>query len=120
MRSLLRNKIKVYYANYLGKVEATDDDGNYTGEYISSYTDPKMLKINTSAASGDISTQLFTPTLNYDRVLLTDDTSLDVDENTVFWIEADPYTEPFNYVVKKKAKSLNVLGIAVSEVKVNA
>lgn len=120
MRSLERNKVDVYYANYTGKVDAVDEDGNFTGETISSYTDPKLLRINTSPASGEVTTQLFTPLTDYDRVLLTDDTSLDVDENTVFWIEADPVTEPFNYIVKKKAKSLNSLGIAVKEVKVNA
>ena len=120
MRSLERNKTLVFYANYVGKADIVDANGDYTGETTSTYTNPIPLKINTSPASGDMNTQLFTPLTDYDRVLLTDDTKLDVDENTVFWIESDPNTEPYNYIVKKKAKSLNVLAIAVKEVEVNA
>lgn len=118
MRCLERNKTTVYYANLLGVEDAIDDDGNYTGETETVYEDPKPLKINVSVPNGQVSTQLFTMLNDYDRVLVTDETELDIDNNTVFWIGVE-CTEPYNYVVKGIHESLNVLSLAVKEVKVN-
>ena len=40
MRTLNRNKICIYYANYVGKVPIKDEYGNLTGEYKISYDRP--------------------------------------------------------------------------------
>lgn len=118
MKALEKNKQKIYYANYVSTAPITDSSGNLTGETSNVYTAPKLLRINTSPASGDVTTQLFSPITDYDRTLVTDDTELDIDEHSVVWIGVEP-TAPYNYIVKKIAKSLNVLAIAVKEVTVH-
>ena len=49
MRTLNRNKIRIYYANYVGKTPIKDEYGNLTGEYKISYDRPFALMANVSA-----------------------------------------------------------------------
>ena len=119
MRELERNKRTVYYARFDKNEPILDDDGNDTGEERPSYFAPVKLRINVSPAVGESATRPFGEIVDYDRTLVTCDTSLDVDEQTVFWIDETDTTKPFDYVVKKVAKSLNSLLVAVKKVEVS-
>lgn len=119
MRSLERNKQEVYYATYSGKQEITDDDGNLTGEYGLVYNDPVLLRINVSAARGESATRLFGELEDYDKVLISTDTELPITKTTVFWIDNTDTEKPHDYVVRKVAKGLNSIQIAVRKVDVS-
>lgn len=116
MRTMLINERTFYYALYLGK-ELVEKDGYYTGEREVTYTDPVAAKANISAARGEAYVDQFGANVDYDKIIVTCE-DLPIDEYSVLWIDADP-TGPYDYVVRKVAKSLNVLSIAASKVKVS-
>lgn len=120
MRALERNKQIIYYALYEGKEPVLDEYGNETGEYEILYSSPTVLRINVSAARGESSTRPFGDTENYDKVLMTDDLSVPITETSILWIDSLDTQKPHDYIVKKVAKSLNSVSIAVSKVSVSA
>ena len=120
MRTLERNKQTIYYALYEGKEPLTDEYGNPTGEYEVLYSEPVLLKINVSAARGEYSTRQFGETENYDKALVTDDINIPITETSLLWIDDTDTSKPHDYIVKKVAKSLNSVAIAVSKVSVSA
>ncbi len=121
MRCLNRNKSKFHYALYLKREPVTtfDEYGNeiQTGEYRVLYGDPIAVEGNISPATGATATELFGGSEGYDKVLMLDNPNLPIDEYSVLWIDSKP-TEPFDYLVKKVARSLNSVALAVSKVKV--
>jgi len=126
MRTLERNKQSFYYAVYLGEKEIIDDYGRHTAEYTTSYSAWKPFKANISPAKGESEAELFGTDVQYDRVFVTDDINCPIDENTVLAIDIAPNVREtadvlpiFDYVVTKKAKSLNVISYAVAKVKTN-
>ena len=120
LRTLERNKQVIYYALFDGKEPVIDEYDNQTGEYEILYTPPALLKINVSAARGEYSTRQFGDTENYDKVLMTDDLNVPITETSILWIDTLDTTKPHDYIVKKVAKSLNSVSIAVSKVSVSA
>jgi hypothetical protein len=72
MRTLVRNKIRIYYANYLGKTPVLDEYGNLTGEYGIVYDNPVAIMANVSAARGWATTHQFGADEAYDRVIVLD------------------------------------------------
>lgn len=127
MRTLHRNKIRIYYANYQSKRHLKDEYGNLTGEYEISYTNPIGVYANVSAARGESTTRQFGDDVSYDRIIVLDDPTFPVKETSIFWIDTLPEiadggtTEtPHDYIVKQIAVSLNSVSIAVSKVSVRA
>jgi hypothetical protein len=118
MRALERNKVRFYYSLYGGKTPVKDEDGNETGEYEVSYSEPIEMRANISAARGEISTRQFGDSINYDKVISISDLSCPIDEHTVLWVDETDITKPHDYLVVKVAKSLNNLSIAISKVNV--
>lgn len=117
MRCLERNKTEFYYALYNGKQPVTDDDGYETGEYTISYSEPIKCKGNISQSTGRANTEQFGIDVSYDKVLVMDDVNTPIAEDSILWIDAAP-TGKHNYIVKKIAKSLNSVSIALSRVDV--
>ncbi len=125
MRCMERNKTKFYYAPYLDKMELEDEYGNRTGQYELMYGKPTKAKGNISAAQGEIQSRQFGDSVTYDKVIVLDDPSTPIDEYSILWIDSMPdlssdgSTEtPHDYIVKKVARSLNSVSIAVSKVNV--
>ena len=125
MRTLVRNKIRIYYANYRDKIPVKDEYGNLTGEYEVLYSNPVAINANVSAARGESSTRQFGEDTSYDRIIIMDDPKFPVAETSIFWIDSPPEinsdgtTEtPHDYIVKQVAPSLNSVSIAVSKVNV--
>jgi hypothetical protein len=119
VRELERNKRTVYYALFDKNEPILDENGDDTGEERPAYFAPVELRINVSPALGESATRQFGEILDYDRTLVTCDVGLSIDEKTVFWIDETDTTKPFDYTVKKVAKSLNSLQIAVKKVEVS-
>lgn len=119
MRTLKRNKRPVAYAFYDGVEEIIDDDGNYTGEYKVKYTTPVKTLMNVSGGRGQADIAMFGFTNNYARTLVTEDLETPFNEETVFWIEADPDTEPYDYRVSRVARTINQVVIALAGLNVD-
>ena len=116
MRTLKRNKRPVAYAFYAGVQEKMDDWGNYTGEYEVFYTDPVKTLMNVSGGRGQADIALFGLTDTFARTATTEDLDTNFNTETVFWVETDPDTEPFDYRVVAISRTINQVVLALAEV----
>ena len=139
MRTLIRNKRKLYYCLYHEDTPITDAAGNESGESVVTYYSPVCMVANVSQATGQSNTEQFGNLENYDKVIVTDDMSCPIDENSVLFIDKLPefktvvtgYTSGQNpteitvtvpipdYTVRRVAKSINSISIAVRKVTVS-
>lgn len=117
MRCLDRNKQTFYYSLYVGKTEMVDEYGNKTGEYDIEYSKPIECKANISPAKGDTESRQFGNDVKYDKVIVIDKPNIEIDEQTILWIDQLP-NKPYDYVVRGIARSLNSVSLAVEKVKV--
>ena len=126
MRCMVRNKSKFYYASYIGETEIKDEYGNSTGESEISYSNPKESFGNISAAQGEMQSRQFGESESYDKVIVLDDKNTSIDEHSILWVDTLPHLNedgttdtPYNYTVKRIARSLNGVTIAIKKVDVN-
>ena len=134
MRTMLRNKSKFYYALYRERIPKTEDYGNATGEYDVIHENPVEFSANISAAKGETTTRQFGESESYDKVIVMDNDAPPIDEYTVLWVDTIPQVDedgaltineenevitPHDYIVKKVARSLNSVSIAISKVNVS-
>lgn len=125
MKIMERNKQTFWYLLYDHKAPATDGEGNETGEEIIVYKSAVALRANVSPASGSSQVEQFGNLAGYDKVIVTDDMSCPIDENTVLFVDKEPeYREAdgkplYDYIVKRVAKSLNTIAYAVTKVSVS-
>jgi hypothetical protein len=124
MKTMERNKVPFWYLLYDKKVPVTDDDGNETGDYRVIYKEAVQRKENISSATGSAQVEQFGNFISYDKVIVTDDLSCPIDENSVLFIDKEPEYDPdgnplYDYIVKRVAKSLNSISYAVSKVNVS-
>lgn len=146
MKTLKRNQRPFYYCLYADKVNVIDEYGNESGEKIVTYGEPILMYANISQATGQSNTEQFGSLENYDKVIVTDDLNCPIDENSVLFIDKEPeFTEgvtidyresdtvlgedtvdpvtisipAYDYIVRRVAKSLNSVSIAIKKVKVS-
>ena len=131
MRCLTRNRVPFYYALYEGRTELKDEYGNATGQYEVHYSTPRKVFGNISAARGETVRRQFGESENYDKVLLIGDVRTPIDEYSVLWVDRHPILTddgnlalnadgtpiaPNDYAVKKVARGLTCVSIAISKV----
>ena len=124
MKCLERNKTEIYYALYERDESRTDEYGNASGERRVIYSESVKIKANVSPATGVSQVEQFGRDMKYDKVIVLDDVNCPIDENTVFFIDKEPSYDSdgnplFDYIVKKIARSINSVSIAVSKVDVS-
>lgn len=124
MKILERNKTALWYQLFDRKDVVEDEYGNETGGSKPVYKTAVKLRANISSATGSAQIEQFGNFAGYDKVIATDDMSCPIDENSVLFIDKLPeYSEDgtplYDYVVKRVAKSLNVIAYAVSKVDVS-
>jgi len=100
-----------------------DEWGNETGEYTVAYLDPVQCKANISPARGEAQVAQFGDLDSYDKVIVTADMTCPIDENSILYIgiepvETDGVWSAHNYTVRRVAKSLNQIAIAIRKVDV--
>ena len=125
MRCLVRNKTKFYYALYIDKTEIKDEYGNGSGEYDVSHGNPVVALGNISSAMGETQVRQFGESERYDKVIVLDNPETQIDEYSILWVDTLPHLNadgttdtPHDYIVKKVARSLNGVAIAISKVNV--
>lgn len=116
MRTLKRNKRPVAYSFYNGITELSDEEGNFTGEYAVSYTLPVKTLMNVSGGRGQADIALFGLTDTFSRTATTEDLDTKFTTQTVFWIETNPDSDPFDYRVVAVARTINQVVLALAEV----
>ena len=125
MRCMVRNQSKFYYAEYIGKNELKDEYGNLTGEYEIIYGNPIKALGNLSSARGEMQSRQFGESESYDKVIVLDNLNTTINEYSILWVDTLPHLNqdgttdtPHDYIVKKVARSLNSVSIAISKVQV--
>lgn len=123
MRCLRRNKVKFAYALFDRTETHYDEYGNETSEPDVTHCHPVFAKANISPAKNADIIQLFGTDVNYDKVLVIEKTP--IDENAVLWVDTLPEIKedgttdtPHDYIVRKVARSLNSVSIAIAKVDV--
>lgn len=146
MRSLNRNKRSFWFCLFEEKIPIVDEYGDETTEHIVRYGTPTKMSANISPASGYAQTEQFGNLDNYDKVIVTDWMDCPIDENSVLFIDKDveyadavtvdyipretvlgddesvPVTVEvpvYDYTVRRVARSLNSVSIAVRKVDVS-
>jgi len=124
MRACQRNKQPFYYALYEGKSEIVND-GLKTGEWETVYSEPIFMGGNISAAKGETETRMFGEDIDYDKVIFLPDAKTPINEYSVLWIDRFPALfagttpTPFDYVVKRVARSLTSTLIAIKKINIS-
>lgn len=125
MRCMVRNQSKFYYALYIKSAEMIDEYGNHTGEYEVSHSNPIKALGNVSSARGEMQNRQFGESESYDKVIVLDNPNTPINEYSILWVDTLPHLNddgttatPHDYVVKKVARSLNNVSIAISKVAV--
>lgn len=133
MRCMTRNKSEFHYALYSNNTEITDEYGNATGQYQVNYGKPVSALGNISAARGEIQSRQFGESEAYDKVIVLEDIHTPIDEHSILWVDTEPLLTadgtlasnddgtaktPHDYVVTRKAVSLNSVSLAIRKVTV--
>lgn len=125
MRTLKRNKQKMYYANQDREVPVyeyfEDEDGNMypldTGETKIVYGEPIPFEGNIAMSGGEVEAQEFGLNLSdYQAVLVLGKNTLPITETSLIWFETEPQTDvdgntdefSADYKIVKISPSLNV------------
>lgn len=126
MKCLNRNRQLFFCAEYESKTPVKDEYGNQTGEYELHYGLPKPYYGNISAAKGEMAARQFGEAESYDRIIVMDGRDTQIDEYSRLWVderpvlmEGDTVFPPHDYEVKKVARSLNSISIAIRKVDVS-
>ena len=119
MIALKRNKVKFYYAPF---IERQRNDKGYG--FISIYGETVAEFGNISPAIGNTSVEQFGNNVDYDKVIVLENPDTPIDENSILFLEIEPQKNTdgdyiYDYVVKKVARSINSVSIAVSKVNVS-
>ena len=135
MRCLLRNKSKMYYRYFQDKTPLKDEYGNSTGEYKNNYGPLIEFYAYVTPDKGTVDVRRFGDQLSYDRVIVLDNESPEINEYSKLWVDTMPTFDEYGHVVvnddlevsvppdyrvKKVAKSLNSTLVAISKVNVSA
>ena len=125
MKTLLRDRKKVYYALPTGKQKQTDAYGNYTGETVNTYADPVCYdRLSAPKPGGLVETQAFGLSDAYLTAFVTHDMSCPIGTETRLWVDRRPYDTqgnltPHTHVVKRVWTTLHAIRIEAEEVSVS-
>lgn len=123
MRIMERNKQSFWYLLFDHTELIVDEYGNEAGT-LSVYAEAEGMRANVSAATGASQVEQFGNLAGYDKVIVTDDMTCPIDENSVLFLDKEPECSEdgrplYDYMVKRVAKSLNSISIAVMKVSVS-
>lgn len=103
-----------------------DEYGNTSGEYEVIYSNPVKCKGNISSAQGEVQNRQFGDSESYDKVIALSNVDVPIDEHSILWVDTLPSLDsngatetPYDYIVKKVARSLNSVSVAINKVDVN-
>lgn len=109
MRNRQRGLRPIYYSLYLDEGKPNyDEDGYEIGEPSPSYSDPVEIYVNYGPQKKRAEAELFGILEEYDLTFSVCDTECPIDEQSRIWVDRDPETEPYNYIVKRKGTTKNV------------
>ena len=116
MLNLMRNLFPVNYKMYLGETEIIDDYGNKTGSFTPTYSDLRTVYLSVSPNKGSAESEMFGTLEDYDRTMTTADTSCEIDEDSILWLDGADTQKAHNYIVKRRSTWKNSVSFAIKKV----
>lgn len=120
MRTLKKNKQKLYYSLYLGNVKEVDENGDYTGGSVISYDTPVEFSANIMPKSTDTSIDDFGKEVDYNYLLVTDLEKLPLTTQSLIFLTEPTGTikkEDADFTIEATPKSLNYSKYALKSVR---
>ena len=132
-RTGFRNKQVFWYALYDSTAVGYDEYGNQDTTYAE-YGNPVRAEANISPAQGSVIAQQFGDDDRYDKVIVTGDRVIPIDEYAVLWVEREPELDengalkvnadgeivtPWDYIVRKVGRGLTFGSTVIAISKVN-
>lgn len=119
MRGLMRLKRAISYKNFVSTSYVTDSQGRKTGRTAVEYSAVKVMYGSVSAITGQAVVEMFGVNEAYDRLVVVDDTSIDISESSILWLEKEyAEGESHDYVVRKIIRNRNYMTIGCKRVDV--
>ena len=116
MRTLKRNKVKVWYRLLTGEVEIERISGVRTGEFQKTYGEPSYIMANVAPTTGNATIEPFGIDENYTHIMAVEGTDCPIDETTILWMGD---SDPEYFMVVRVMKSLNHIRYAIRHADVN-
>lgn len=137
MRSLKKNRQKLWYSTYADQITIYERDEN--GEIVydeidgelypriiaekAGYNNPVSFYANISAAKGSSDSEVFGVSLDYTKTISTTDMTLPISETSLIWFETEPIIDTdgtvdessADYAVVAVARSLNNVVYAIKK-----
>lgn len=108
MRTLNKNKQKLWAVNIISVTEAVDENGNLTGEMVETYAEPVPIFITLYPSNGNIVRQIFGQDASYDMIAVSETVEL-LPSTLLFRSQpVNNYATTYDYRVEKIQRSLNV------------
>lgn len=107
MRTLERNKIKLWCISPSGTEEVKDADGFFTGEVIKIYGSPQVIYLNIAPSIGAIVEDIFGKDASFDMIAITNEVVLSKDSLLFLNEPTSNYDTTYDYSVQQIKKSLN-------------
>lgn len=118
MRDLRRNKRRLYWSVYTGKQPIMEEIGGVlyeTGEYETTYSEPQACYANVSAGKGEMAIEVFGQFTDYTRTITIAGPACPIAEGARIWFGSAP-PAAHNYIVTRRADSINGVLLAIREV----
>lgn len=124
MRVLTRNKQTLWYKNAIGAEPVLDENGLRTGNIQNTYSEAIRAEMSMAISSGanNLGSQGMAEVEPYGLITgythraVTEDMDCSMNEESLVWYGRNPETEPYNFRVVRKARSLNHLIYYLKEV----
>ena len=117
MRDLYANQTAIWCCTRLKSEPAVDENGDYTGEPIRTYSQPVELRVCLSPSRGTVADDAFGQNVSYTRTISTC-RQLRINEQSLIWL-TDPGKEPdpttADYTVVAVARGLHHIKYALRE-----
>lgn len=119
MRLLDRNRKAFWYCLYNSMGNATDEDGNYTGEQVKSYAEPVKASGRITPNAGESSVENFGVGIEYDKKIILDGVDWPITETTVLFVDKDPGDDllQYDYTVSAVRPDINYTVVAIKKVR---
>lgn len=112
-----RLKARFYWKNFVELEEKYKENGLFDG-FTPSYSEVFSARANISANKGTAETEMFGNLLEYDRTIVARGDEIDMDENSIVWLDGAIPPDPHNYIVVRKSVSGNYTVFALKRVEV--
>ena len=118
-RNFAANTQPIFFKTLVGQEEIVDEFNNPTGSYIPVYSELKSAMLCVSPNKGSSEVEQFGSLEDYDQTATTADTTCEIDEDSVLWVNGADIDGPYTHIVKKKAIWKNSVQYAIKQVTVS-